>query len=67
MENNSEGAVFPTLLCEVFLLEALNEIKISLYNEPLEIIALDKDFVGLLPFNLSVTRLNEEIALLREN
>lgn len=67
MENNSEGAVFPTLLCEVLLLEALNEIKISLYNEPLEIIALDKDFVGLLPFNLSVTRLNEEIALLREN
>lgn len=67
MENNSERAVFPTLLCEVFLLEALNEIKISLYNEPLEIIALDKDFVGLLPFNLSVTRLNEEIALLREN
>lgn len=52
MENNSEGAVFPTLVCEVFLLETLNEIKISLYNEPLQIIALDMDFVGLLPFNL---------------
>lgn len=62
MENNSKGAVFPTLLCEVFLLEALNEIKISLYNEPLEIIALDKDFVRLPPFNLPLTRLNEEIA-----
>lgn len=62
MENNSEGAVFPTLLCEVFLLEALNEIKISLYNEPLQIIGLGMDFVGLPPFNLSLTRLNEEIA-----
>lgn len=62
MENNGEGAVFPTLLCEVFLLEALNEINISFYNKPLQIIALDKDFVGSPPFNLSLTRLNEEIA-----